>query len=51
MLAPLAQSESKKRFFERLHLNPEEPAHRKLYTMMKVCDVPVLVVAGLGIGY
>jgi len=35
MLAPLAQSESKKRFFERLHLNPDEPMHRKLYSMMK----------------
>jgi hypothetical protein len=45
MLAPLAQSESKKRFFERLHLNPDEPMHRKLYSMMKVRNVAVWIQA------
>jgi hypothetical protein len=36
LLPPLAQSESKKRFFERLMLDPDEPIHRKLYGLMKV---------------
>lgn len=36
--APLAQSESKARFFERLGLNEQDENHRRLYAMMKVLE-------------
>lgn len=34
--APLAQSESKARFFERLGMDENDEGHRRLYAMMKV---------------
>ena len=34
--APLAQSESKARFFERLGMDEQTEGHQRLYAMMKV---------------
>jgi hypothetical protein len=38
--APLAQSESKARFFERLGLDQRNESHRRLYAMIKVSFTP-----------
>lgn len=35
-IPPLAQSESKSKFFERLDLNKDDPADKHLYASMKV---------------
>lgn len=47
--APLAQSESKARFFERLGMDERNEAHRRLYAMMKVPMLGDNVLLRLGI--